>query len=37
MMKASVKSIPVSIDDFNELTAEMPNTPEAAAAKMILT
>ncbi len=36
MMKASVKSIPVSIDDFNELTAEMPNTPEVAAAKMIL-
>ncbi len=35
-MKASVKAIPVSIDDFNELTAEMPNTPEVAAAKMIL-
>jgi hypothetical protein len=36
MLKVLVKAIPVSIDDFNELTAEMPNTPEAAAARMVL-
>ncbi len=36
MLKVSVKAIPVSADDFNELTAGVPNTPEGAAAKMIL-
>ncbi len=36
MLKVSVKAIPGNADEFSELTAEMPNTPEGAAARMVL-